>query len=311
MKKIYLLMATAALLSASCSNNENEWAGEDTGQRVPVAFNASMGVQVVSRAVDQTWTTGDGIGIYMVENGGAFTQTNIKEEAENVRYVVASANSGAVGFNDTGTVIYYPMDNSHVDFYAYYPQGTAAAWNTVTSKYEYAIDVSTQTNQEALDFMYSNNVKDKYKTEKTAAALSFQHKLCKVVLTVQPGGGVSDLTGLTVKVKNQKTKATFSLTGNTLSIDATDPTDITLKKQESAYVYEAILLPETTTTRTFEFDLNNGNDDPFTWDMSTALVGGNKYAYTVKLTRTGMNVSGQIDGWGDGTSDPNGIAEMQ
>ena len=291
MKK-YPITVIAALAFAACSNNENERTGTD-GQPVPVEFTASVGV-TETRAVDQTWSPADAIGIFMVKAGQTFLPEQISEGAENIRYVVDAGKTN--GFKADGSTIYYPMDDSEVDFYAYYPQGSVTKEET-TAHYLYAVNVATQTDQEALDLMYSDNVKGKKKTDK-AAALTFKHRLCKIVLTVEPGEGVSDsdLDGLTVKVNGQKTTATFDLTAGALKADAA-AADITLYKQADAYVYEAILLPDAAASRTFEFDLNNGHDAPFTWDMNKELAGGSKYTYTVRLNRTGVEVTGQIEAW--------------
>lgn len=298
--KNYLIPAIAALALAACSNNENEPADRTDGQPVPVEFRASVGV-TETRAVDQAWSSDDAIGIFMVEAEQTFLPENISEGAENIRYVVDATTTGA--FKPDGTTIYYPMDNSEVDFYAYCPQGSITEAETTQAEtapknYLYAINVATQTNQEALDLLYSNNVKGKKKTDKTAAAFTFKHQLCKVILTVEPGAGVSaeSMSKLAVKVKTQNTTATFDLSAGALKADAANAADITLFKQTDAYVYEAILLPDAATSRTFEFDLNN-NDAPFTWNMGKALTAGSKYTYTVKLNRTGVEVSGQIEAW--------------
>lgn len=294
--KNYLIPAIAALVLASCSNNENAPADWTDGP-VPVEFRASVGV-TETRAIDQTWSATDAIGIFMVRSGESFVPEHISEGAENIRYVVdATSTSGA--FKPDGTTIYYPMDDSKVDFYAYCPQGSVTK-EEATEHYLYAVDVSTQTDQEALDLLYSNDVKGKRKTDRTAA-LTFRHQLCKVVLTVEPGAGVSagDMSGLTVKVNAQNTTATFDLTGGSLKTDAANPGDITLFKQAGAYIYEAILLPDADASRTFEFDLDNGHDAPFTWEMKKTLTAGSKYTYTVKLNRTGVEVTGQIDPWNE------------
>lgn len=294
--KNYLIPAIAALTLAACSSNENEPVDRTDGP-VPVEFRASVGV-TETRAIDQKWSATDAIGIFMVKAGEPFVPEHISERAENIRYVVdATAASTPGAFKPADATIYYPMDDSKVDFYAYYPQGSVTNEET-TTHYLYAINVATQTDQEALDLLYSNDVKGKKKTDKTAA-LTFKHQLCKVILTVEPGKGVSagNMSGLTVKVNAQNTTATFDLTAGALKTDAANSADITLFKKADAYIYEAILLPDAATSRTFEFDLNNGHDAPFTWAMEKALTVGSKYTYTVKLNRTGVEVTGQIGPW--------------
>jgi hypothetical protein len=291
---VLISLAALALTVASCNSNDEETVKDS--EPVKVEFSASMGA-TATRAVDQSWSASDAIGIYMVKNGKTFTLNNISENAANVRYIVDATKAN--GFKADGTTIYYPMDNSAVDFYAYYPQsGSAISLNSVSETYEYALNVTSQTNQEAIDFMFSNNVKGKNKTDKSAA-LTFNHKLCKMILTITPGDGVTaaDMTNLTVTVKAQNTAQTFSLSNGALADNAAKPQDITLCKQTGTYVYEAVLLPDAATSRTFEFNLNNGRDAPFTWTMDKALTSGSKYTYTVKLNRTGVEVTGQIAPW--------------
>lgn len=290
----HLILATVALALAACSDNENEPADRADGQPVPVEFHASVGV-TETRAVDQTWSAADAIGIFMVKAGQSFVPEQISEGAENIRYVVDATAAGT--FKPGGTTIYYPMDNSEVDFYAYSPQGSVTKEEMATN-YLYAVNVATQTNQEALDLLYSNDVKGKKKTDKTIT-LGFKHQLCKVILTVEPGAGISadEMNGLTVKVNAQNTTAHFDLTAGALKADAANSANITLFKRADAYIYEAILLPDAATGRTFEFDLNNSRDVPFIWNMGKALTAGSKYTYTVKLNRSGVEVSGQIGPW--------------
>lgn len=293
MKTIHFLCAaTFALSMASCSSDEN---GLDMmGERVAVEFSASVGV-TQTRAIDQAWSANDAIGIFMVNKDAELKKENIREAAENIRYVVDATKQN--GFKADGAAIYYPMNAEKVDFYAYYPQGTVTN-NATSGNYEYALNVADQSNQEDIDFMYSNNVKDKSKINRDAA-LSFAHKLCKVVLTVQPGDGVTeaDMSALTVKVLSQETAATFDLTTGSLNIDEGQRENITFYKQANAYVYEAILLPNPDIARVFEFNLNNGVDAAFVWDMQKPLLSGNKYIYTVKLNRQGVAVTGTIAPW--------------
>lgn len=307
--RLFIGIVAVALVWTGCSNDEN---GSGADARVPVEFTASVGV-TETRAIDQTWSSGDAIGIFMVESDKSLQKANISEGAENIRYKVAAADKTGK-FSPDETTIYFPMDNSKVDFYAYYPQGTVS-YDSEKNSYLYAINVSeqgdeTKSNQENLDLMYAEKVEGKRKTDKSIS-LDFKHQLCKVILTVEAGAGVSvpDMKLLTVTVKNQKTTAFFDLTTGALKNDAAAPADITLYRQNNAYVYEAILLPDDGTSRTFEFDLNNEHDAPFIWNMEKALVAGSKYTYTVNLNRMGVVATGDIVPWdnGNGGSDKNEV----
>ena len=78
------------------------------------------------------------------------------------------------------------------------------------------------------------------------------------------------------------------------------PDNIQMKAVQVGKIYEAILLPTASTIREIVFDLNNGYDAPFVWKMDSDLKGGNMYNYTtVKLTRTGVELSGTIKPWNE------------
>lgn len=256
------------------------------------------GISVNTRAAGVAWADGDRIGIFMIEAGKTLSADVIKEGVDYVCY----QSNGSIGFSPVsgGKTIFFPIDG-YVDFYSYYP-------HTTVNDYKVALDVTDQTNQEAIDFMYA-------KTEGCNKAnpqvhLKFFHKLSNIVLEVQPGNGLTqeDLKKMTVTVKGQNTKATFNLVDGTISGEG-DPTDIKMKTTEAGRLYEAILLPTEEESRVIEFDLNNGYDAPFLWTMPVKLKGGNRYHYTaVKLSRSGVDPSGNIEPWIEAGDDNEHIA---
>ena len=116
---------------------------------------------------------------------------------------------------------------------------------------------------------------------------------------------------MTVTIKDQNTTATYNLVDGTIS-DEGNPANITMKateETEQSKLYEAILLP-TEAKPVIEFDLNNGYDAPFVWTMPVKLEGGNRYNYTtVKLTRTGVVLTGTIEAWNEVKNNNENIAE--
>ena len=285
MKKMTKFFALALLTGAMVSCSTEDTAPSTQNDKVAVQFTG--GISVNTRAAGLAWAEGDKIGIFMTGTKQSLSADAIKEGVDNVCY----QSNGSIGFSPIsgGKTIFFPIDGD-VDFYSYYPQ-------TTVNDYKVALDVTDQTKQEAIDFMYA-------KTEGCNKAnpqvdLTFFHKLSNLVLDVQPGSGFTqeDLEKMTVKVKGQNTKATFNLADGTISGEG-NPTDITMKTTEAGKQYEAILLPTEETTRVIEFDLNNGYDAPFVWTMPVKLEGGNRYHYTVvKLSRTAVEISGTIEPW--------------
>lgn len=298
MKTITELLPLALLAAAtmvSC-NGKVEPAAQD--EKVAVQFGSS--INAASRAVNDKWTAGDQIGIFMVGENKVLSKDAISEEADNIAY--RTEGDGAFSPVAAEQIIYFPM-NGDVDFYAYYP------YTPEVNDYRIALDLTDQSNQEALDLMFakvSGCNKSNPKVE-----LQFSHLLSNLILEVQPGTGLTqaDLAELTVKVKDANTKATFNLVDGTISGEE-EPKGIAMKTVEAGKRYEAILFPTTSESREIEFCLNNDHDAPFTWTMKTKLEGGKQYHYTgVKLSRTAAEVSGTITPWEDGGDNGEHIAK--
>ena len=296
MKKMTKLFALALLAGAMVSCNTEDTASTTANGKVAVQFTG--GISVDTRAAGQAWADGDKIGIFMIEAGKTLSADAISEGVDNVCY--QSNGSKAFSPISGGKTIFFPIDGD-VDFYSYYPQ-------TTVNDYKVALNMANQTSQEAIDFMYAKKTGCNKATPQVD--LKFNHMLSKLVLNVQPGNGLTqdDLNKLKVTIKDQNTTATFNLADGVISGEG-NPANIQMKTVIVGKKYEAILLPTKSTTREIEFDLDNGHDAPFVWKMDQELKGGNLYNYTtVKLTRTGVELSGTIKPWNEVKNDNENIA---
>lgn len=296
MKKMTKFFALALLAGAMVSCSTEDTAPSTQNDKVAVQFTG--GISVNTRAAGVAWADGDKIGIFMIEAGKTLSADVIKEGVDNVCY----QSNGSIAFSPVsgGKTIFFPIDGD-VDFYSYYP-------HTTVSDYKVALNVADQTSQEAIDFMYAQT-KGCHKSI-PQVELKFNHMLSNLVLNVQPGNGLTedDLNKLKVTIKDQNTTATFNLADGVISGEG-NPANIQMKTVKVGKKYEAILLPTKSTTREIEFDLDNGHDAPFVWTMATDLKGGNLYNYTtVKLTRTGVELSGTIKPWNEVKNDNENIA---
>ena len=296
MKKMTKFFALALLAGAMVSCSTEDTAPSTQNDKVAVQFTG--GINVNTRAAGVAWADGDRIGIFMTEAGKTLSADVIKEGVDNVCY----QSNGSIAFSPVsgGKTVFFPIDGD-VDFYSYYPQ-------TTVNDYKVALNVADQKSQEAIDFMYAKTTGCNKATPQVE--LKFNHQLCNLILNVQPGDGLTedDLNNLTVTIKDQNTTATFNLADGVISGEG-NPDNIQMKAVQVGKIYEAILLPTATTTREIEFDLDNGHDAPFVWTMATDLKGGNLYNYTtVKLTRTGVELSGTIKPWNEVKNDNENIA---
>ena len=296
MKKMTKLFVLALLAGAMVSCSTEDTAPSTQNDKVAVQFTG--GISVNTRAAGQAWADGDKIGIFMIEAGKTLSADVIKEGVDNVCY--QTSGSSAFSPISGGKPIFFPIDGD-VDFYSYYPQ-------TTVNDYKVALNMTNQTSQEAIDFMYAKKTGCNKATPQVD--LKFNHMLSKLVLNVQPGNGLTqdDLNKLKVTIKDQNTTGTFNLADGTISGEG-NPDNIQMKAVQVGKIYEAILLPTASTIREIVFDLNNGYDAPFVWKMDSDLKGGNMYNYTtVKLTRTGVELSGTIKPWNEVKNNNENIA---
>ena len=297
MKKMTKFFALALLAGAMVSCSTEDTAPSTQNDKVAVQFTG--GINVNTRAAGLAWADGDRIGIFMTGTKQPLSADAIKEGVDNVCY--QTSGSSAFSPIPNGKTIYYPIDGN-VDFYSYYP-------HTTISDYKVALNVSDQTSQEAIDFMYAKTTGCHKSTPQVE--LKFNHMLSKLVLNVQPGNGLrqDDLNRLTVTIKGQNTTATFNLADGVISGEG-NPANIQMKAVQIGKRYEAILLPTASTIREIVFDLKNGYDAPFVWKMNSDLKGGNLYNYTtVKLTRTTIDMMGTIESWNEVRNNNENIAE--
>ena len=296
MKKMTKFFALALLAGAMVSCSTEDTAPSTQNDKVAVQF--AGGISVNTRAAGLAWADGDMIGIFMTGTKQPLSTDAIKEGVDNVCY----QSNGSIGFSPVsgGKTVFFPIDGD-VDFYSYYPQ-------TTVNDYKVALNMADQKSQEAIDFMYAKTTG--CNKAKPQVDLKFNHMLSKLVLNVQPGNGLTqdDLNKLSVTIKDQNTTATFNLADGVISGEG-NPADIEMKAVKVGKRYEAILLPTASTTREIVFNLNNGHEAPFIWKMDSDLKGGNLYNYTtVKLTRTGMALTGTIEAWKEVNNNNENIA---
>lgn len=295
-----LFFSVALTAFASCSS-DNDNAASDS----PAALQVTSGIE--NRAAGGTWTAGDAIGIYSLDGNTV--------EYANRQYTTEDGGATCKFKPSTSDqTVYFPIDGSMRNIIAYYPYSATVADGV------YTVDVSSQSNQEAIDLMTSALVTDRHK-DAPAVNLSFAHKLSKIVLSIQPGNGLTtaDLAGMTVTLTNQIATGTINAITNgssvTTAADATKQA-IVLNTAANGQNAEAIVLPAASTAgMNLVFNLT-GFQTPFTWNIANATKSqsfkeGMKYTYAITINRIGIDVTANITDWiaGNGSGGENGTAE--
>lgn len=297
-KRIGAVLCAATFLLCGCGN-DNETAGTDTDSLVPLQVNAG----IETRAYNNLWNKDDAIGIYMLNGTTA--------EAVNKKYTTDAADGAESGtFSAADGDIYLPVNGDGRDFIAYYPHQAGMTDG------KYAIALSDQSSQKAIDLMRSAKVLEKNKNNASVAFL-FSHKLVKIEVTIENGTGVAteDLAGTTVALTNQPVKGSFDvLTEDAVAVpDAITEVNtlksITLYQVLESSKYEAIVFPaETTEGMEMKFTVPALGETPFTFTVNEAknsqkFVAGNKYLYTIKINKMGIGVTSTIESWGYGNGE--------
>jgi hypothetical protein len=292
MKKVFLAAALGATIMMSCSH-DHEVLDQNSDEAVVARFNSSINGATMLRAGNNTWSAGNTIGIFMVNN-----TPEAVDATENRAY---RTTDGSSHFSHVATtdIIYYPVDNSTVNFISYYPYQSG-----ITLENEYDVDVSDQSNPVDIDLLYAKTTAGYSKTTSAATPvkLMFDHKLTQLVMNITAGEGLTndDLKGMSVTIKGLNTQTTFDLTDGTLG-SASTKVNIVTKVITDGAQYSAILVPQSVTASTVTVDFNVGNET-FVWKVPACeFETQKKHIYTVTIARTGVDVEGEINDWTEGT----------
>lgn len=288
MKK-HLLTALALVALASCTKSES----------VEIEYDDELKITsgIATRVVDQTWESGDAIGVYMTEKGS----TTAYIGKANTQYSTTSDDTSAdFSVVSPDAPLYYPQ-SGNVDIMAYYPYVSGV---TVGA---YPLDVTTQTPSKSIDLMIateSDVVKSKDDVE-----LTFDHKLSKVVITLAPadnsGLTINDLKSMSVVLSGTIAKASYELNATTIDFGTNSAAAITLPTAvvgTASAVITAIVIPQKATPK-FTFTLA-GTDNYSVTASELTFVGGSEHNYTIEITKTEAIIKGStIAGWSDGADE--------
>ena len=253
-KTIFMATLATAVLTA-CNNDENDVI--DTGSS-QATFTAAIDGQVNTRAFDQTWEAGDAIGISGISGGITYT---------NVQYITDSdGTSGNFTVGTQGNEIYYQDDNS-VTFTAYHPWANLAADATTITA-----DTRAQASQSDFDFLWSRQTGSKASPN---VQFLFEHKMTKLVLTIQKGNDVSyqEVQDAVLSLRGFKYNGTFNVTDGTATATGGQSFSATL-------------------------NFTTANENAGDTDAQNEWVPGRQYNLSVTLHKTDITVDGcTIQGW--------------
>lgn len=226
---VYLIAFTSAVFFSCTSDDEHSL--PDTSRAV--SFNTTIASNAQgSRAINNAWTAGDKVGVFMIPQGGGL-KTAL---ASNKKY--SASVTGELTYASEDQAIYFPSDGSKVDFVVYYPYTTVADNNQVV------VDVTDQSSPEAIDLLYAPT-NTGFSNTSGKISLNLKHQLTRMVLNITKAPNVT-LDKFGVKLLGTRANATFDLATGTLNAATGSNSVISYKvtdKGNNQLQAEAIVLP--------------------------------------------------------------------
>lgn len=298
MKHLFLssVLLGSAMFETSCGGNAPE-PDNTTTDKVEIKISAAVSD---SRATDTGFDAGDVVGLYVV---------NYRNNAPGS--LAASGNhvdNMAFTYNGTWTPanpIYWLDNDTHADFYLYYPYNSSVA---SVDAYPFSVkpDQSTLAAYKASDFMTgrASNVAP----TASATTIAASHAMSRIVINLSAGNGFTaeSLAAAvkTVKINGVKCDATINLATGAVTA-AGSATTVTPLLADN--VYKALIVPQSVAEGNLITVNANGRD--FNLKKAFEFVGGKSHKFTVTLSKTSNGVNVTINPWGEDGTDNGGVAE--
>ncbi|MDL2212817.1 SUMF1/EgtB/PvdO family nonheme iron enzyme [Bacteroides sp. OttesenSCG-928-N06] len=258
-----------------------------------------------------TWQVGDEVGIFIIPAGKQLSDGEFIDGANNLKYVITDANTGALAPAPGTPTAYYPKTGA-VDIIAQYPYPPITAGSYSYTRID-IFDQNSVAEQNAVDALYAKATN--LLPGNAPVQLSFRHLFSKVTFNIKLGAGLSGLSGDKITnvqfynalvcsidlVDGSIHAGPFSLYFQALK--ATTPT------QRYDATFTALVVPERAIGKVFftvngeRYSANINNPTP---------VAGQHYAFPVTIQKTGVTVgTAGINGWNPGGNHGTGTAEPE
>lgn len=317
-KKLFLTMAAAAFMLASCGNEENEvkesWNGE-------IRLSSSIEAQTrATHGLDKVLKAGESVHVWIDDSKSP--NADITTENLYKNKVLTVGNDGAL----SGDAMYFPQSGNTVNIYALHTNTTLTGdefpgelTHTVAQDQKFAT-ATAGAGYQGSDLVYAKATGQE--RTKDDISLTFTHMLSKIEVVLVKGSGVSDITS--AEILNTKLKAVFTpsktadfsvATDDTETIADSNPIAIDCEAtpqadtNSKAILNEAIIVPQTLAKETAFIRINENLT--YKLPAEKTFEAGKKYRYIVTANLSGLNVvTSSITDWSPETGDNNGSAGM-
>lgn len=291
MKKFrFLYIAAAALLFAACANDE-DGIGNSGPVAATVQADISNNIKTRGTADNNSWTTGDAIGVYASSSG--YTT------GDNKKYVTTNGD-GTFEAADNNNIIYF-KDNKETTFSAYYPYSESLTdgkmdWNMAEVKENQpcmadVLFASGATASKASPIVNFTDIEHRFK-----------HCMSLVEFKIKPGQGVKynnykfnrlELKGIFRSGKFDTRTGSVETAGDRGSISRNFD-DVSFESEES---FAYIMLPQSLESNKMDIEiylLLNDSEVKYTTSITPStngqFEGGKKYTYNITVKNTGITI---------------------
>lgn len=321
--KLLSVLALAALLFASCNNDEQDLNSGSTELRVSSGVTTLL--KSAANTQESTIANGETVSLWVDDA----TTTGAVYKANQL-----TAN-GSNGFS-YGTAMYFPQTGNAVDIYAIHGK-FSPAFASGDAFPSGAVSYSVESNQKVLggtaftnsDLLYAYSKNVSRNGNPTTASLTFYHMLSKLELAFKIGAGTPTLAAsnaITLGSNNvivdgeftPSTTATMTSQADRAAMLTAGTSTATIQLGQlispdftaANVIYnEAILVPQDMSGKVLTFNLANGGQLKYTIPANTTFESGKKYRYELTLNLTGLQVTSSIAEW-DPVAAVQGNAEM-
>lgn len=304
-KLVFPFVVALMMATASCSSDSPQLpeppeivTPEPTpvpGDKIEIRISPSL----ASRATDYGFETNDCIGLYVVNYDGA-TAGMLKDNGNHVNNMRFTYS----GSWTPDTPVYWKDDDTHADFYLYYPYKSVSSVSAMP--FDVAPDQSSEMAYKASDMLWGKATDATPMA--TAIGIPAAHIMSRIDVRVEAGNGFTreSLAAaiVSVRVNGLQCKSTVNLATGTVTPTG-ERVNVTPFAKDGAYV--AIVTPQTVpdgnlitvTVNGQEFNLRKG----FTFQSGKS----HQFNVIVSKTTNGINVS--ISPWEQDGIDNGGTAE--
>ena len=308
MKK-YIILATAALALAACSNeqeSEKAWDGEIRLSSVSVSqLTRAAGQNIQSTLFD----SGEEVDVFINENTTGSASTTYTQP------LVYTTGTG--GSMTAPSPQFYPSSGNGVNIFAVYPSGAAGTnVNATNVTFSVKADQSTDANYKASDLMTGAPASNPVERTATTIPLVFKHCLTKINLNLFAGEGFSmdELSNAKVSISGATPNATFNVkTGAVTSVSSAGVTAPVIdlgspkpSEDQQALTASAIIVPQEIAANTrfiiITVGQNPATDLVYTLPEKPVTFEPSKvYTFNITARLSGLNITGStITDWTDG-----------